>query len=48
MMLGAEGLTKSTVYAILNANYISSKLEGKYKVLYKGTNGRCAHEMILD
>ncbi len=48
MMLGAEGLTKSTVYAILNANYISSKLEGKYKVLYTGTNGRCAHEMILD
>jgi glycine dehydrogenase len=48
MMLGAEGLKKSTVYAILNANYISSKLEGMYKVLYTGTEGRCAHEMILD
>ncbi len=48
MMLGAEGLTKSTVFAILNANYISAKLGGMYKVLYTGANGRCAHEMILD
>ncbi|MDX9728470.1 MAG: aminomethyl-transferring glycine dehydrogenase [Bacteroidales bacterium] len=48
MMLGAEGLTKSTVFAMLNANYISAKLSGMYKVLYKGANGRCAHEMILD
>lgn len=48
MMLGAEGLTKSTVFAILNANYISAKLSGMYKVLYMGANGRCAHEMILD
>jgi glycine dehydrogenase len=48
MMLGAEGLTSSTIYAILNANYISSKLAGMYKVLYTGSKGRCAHEMILD
>jgi len=48
MMLGAEGLTKSTVFAILNANYISAKLSGMYQVLYTGANGRCAHEMILD
>ena len=48
MMLGAEGLTKSTVFAMLNANYISSKLSGMYKVLYTGAHGRCAHEMILD
>jgi glycine dehydrogenase len=48
MMLGAEGLTKSTVFAMLNANYISAKLSGMYKVLYTGTHGRCAHEMILD
>lgn len=48
MMLGADGLTKSTVCAILNANYISAKLSGMYKVLYTGANGRCAHEMILD
>ncbi len=48
MMLGEEGLKKSTVYAILNANYLSSMLGGMYKVLYTGANGRCAHEMILD
>ncbi|MRR20040.1 glycine dehydrogenase (aminomethyl-transferring) [bacterium] len=48
MMLGSEGLTKSTVYAILNANYIAASLSGMYKVLYTGTNNRCAHEMILD
>ncbi|HPJ03891.1 MAG TPA: aminomethyl-transferring glycine dehydrogenase [Bacteroidales bacterium] len=48
MMLGAEGLTKSTIYAILNANYLSSRLGEMYKVLYTGANDRCAHEMILD
>ncbi len=47
-MLGAEGVTDSTKYAILNANYIKSKLENHYPVLYQGTKGRCAHEMILD
>ncbi len=48
MMLGAEGLTRSTVYAILNANYIAASLGDMFKVLYTGTNKRCAHEMILD
>ena len=48
MMLGAEGLTKSTVYAILNANYIAASLGTMYKVLYTGENNRCAHEMIFD
>ena len=48
MMLGAEGLTKSTEYAILNANYIAASLSGMYKVLYTGANNRCAHEMIFD
>jgi len=48
MMLGAEGLTKSTVFAILNANYIASSLGDFFKVLYTGTGNRCAHEMILD
>ncbi len=48
MMLGSEGLTKSTVYAILNANYIAASLSGMYKVLYTGSNNRCAHEMIFD
>jgi glycine dehydrogenase len=49
-MMGAEGLTNATKYAILNANYIKEKLNGKgdYKVLYAGANGRCAHEMIID
>jgi glycine dehydrogenase len=48
MMLGSEGLTKSTVYAILNANYLASALGNRFKVLYTGVNNRCAHEMILD
>ncbi|NDD47691.1 MAG: glycine dehydrogenase (aminomethyl-transferring), partial [Flavobacteriia bacterium] len=43
-----KGLVNSTKYAILNANYIKSRLEGAYPVLYTGENGRCAHEMILD
>ncbi len=47
-MMGAEGLTDATRYAILNANYIKDRLEGHYKVLYLGKNGRAAHEMILD
>lgn len=48
MMLGGEGLTKATKFAILNANYIEAGLRGFYKVLYTGSKGRCAHEMILD
>jgi glycine dehydrogenase len=47
-MMGADGLTNATKYAILNANYIKSRLEHHYPVLYTGANGRCAHEMILD
>jgi glycine dehydrogenase len=47
-MLGAEGVTNATKYAILNANYIKSRLEGAYQILYTGENGRCAHEMIVD
>jgi glycine dehydrogenase len=47
-LLGKEGLTKSTGIAILNANYIASKLKDYYKVLYKGKNGFVAHEMIID
>ena len=47
-MMGAEGLTNATRYAILNANYIKSRLENDYPILYAGTNGTCAHEMILD
>lgn len=47
-LLGAQGLTDATRYAILNANYIKSRLEKYYPVLYKGTKGRVAHEFILD
>jgi glycine dehydrogenase len=47
-MLGAEGLKKSTEYAILNANYIKEKLNGHYDTLYSGEMGRAAHEMILE
>lgn len=47
-MMGADGLTNATKFAILNANYIKARLENDYKILYAGTNGRCAHEMILD
>jgi len=47
-MLGAEGLTASTQYAILNANYMKARLEKYYKILYTGANGTCAHEFIVD
>ncbi len=47
-MLGAEGLTNATKYAILNANYIKTKLESHYPILYTGERNRVAHEMILD
>ncbi|MBM2845213.1 MAG: Glycine dehydrogenase (decarboxylating) [Bacteroidetes bacterium] len=47
-MLGAEGVTEATRYAILNANYLKARLEKHYPVLYQGANGRVAHEFILD
>ncbi|NAS14161.1 aminomethyl-transferring glycine dehydrogenase [Poritiphilus flavus] len=47
-MLGEWGLTMSTQIAILNANYIKERLNGKYNVLYSGEQGRAAHEMIID
>ncbi len=47
-MLGADGLKKSTEYAILNANYLKAILEKHYKILYSGEKGRAAHEMIVD
>jgi len=47
-MLGADGMTNATRYAILNANYIKSRLEGHFPVLYSRENGRVAHEMIFD
>ncbi len=47
-MLGADGVTNSTKIAILNANYIKERLNGKFDVLYTGEKGRAAHEMIID
>jgi glycine dehydrogenase len=47
-MLGADGLKKSTEYAILNANYMKTRLENDFKILYTGKNGTCAHEFIVD
>ncbi len=47
-MLGAEGLKKATEHAILNANYMKTRLENHYPILYTGEMGRAAHEMILD
>ncbi len=47
-MLGGEGLTDATRYAILNANYLRAKLEKHYPILYVGSQGMVAHEMILD
>jgi glycine dehydrogenase len=48
MMMGPDGLTEATKYAILNANYISAALKDWFKTLYTGTTGFVAHEMILD
>jgi glycine dehydrogenase len=47
-MMGASGLTLATKTAILNANYVASRLRGHYPVLYTGSHGRVAHECILD
>lgn len=47
-MMGSDGLTEATKFAILNANYIKSRLEKYYPILYTGSKGRIAHEMILD
>jgi glycine dehydrogenase len=47
-MLGVKGLTDVSKFSILNANYIKSRLEKYFPVLYKGKNNRVAHEMILE
>ena len=47
-MLGAKGLELATSYAILNANYMKSRLEKAYTILYTSKNGTCAHEFIID
>jgi len=47
-MLGTEGLTESTKVAILNANYLKTKLSAHYPILYSGEMGFVGHEMIVD
>ena len=47
-MMGGDGLTRATQIAILNANYIKERLSGHYPLLYTGSKGRAAHEMIVD
>ena len=47
-MMGGAGLKRASQLAILNANYISRRLEEHYPVLYTGSNGLVAHECILD
>jgi glycine dehydrogenase len=46
--MGAEGLRRATEVAILNANYMASRLEAYYPIVYAGASGRVAHEFILD
>ncbi len=47
-LMGAEGLLRATEVAILNANYIASRLSQHYPILYAAAGGRVAHECILD
>jgi glycine dehydrogenase len=47
-LMGSEGLTQATKVAILNANYIATRLAPHYPILYSGHNGLIAHECILD
>ena len=47
-MMGAHGLKAATEVAILSANYMAKRLEDSYPILYRGKNGRCAHEFIVD
>jgi glycine dehydrogenase len=48
LMMGGEGLTRATEIAILNANYIATKLDPHFPVLYRNAKGRVAHECIVD
>lgn len=47
-MMGSKGLTDASKIAILNANYMAKRLENYYPVLFRGVNGTCAHEFIID
>ncbi len=48
LMMGGPGITQATRVAILNANYIATRLRDAYPILFSGRNGRVAHECILD
>ncbi|MEZ5723933.1 MAG: aminomethyl-transferring glycine dehydrogenase [Paracoccaceae bacterium] len=48
LMMGGAGLTQATRVAILNANYVASRLAGAYPILFMGNRGRVAHECIVD
>jgi glycine dehydrogenase len=47
-LMGAEGLKRATLVAILSANYMAKRLEPHYPIVYSGARGRVAHEFILD
>ena len=47
-LMGAQGLTRATSVAILNANYMAKRLEKDFSILYTGKGGLCAHEFIVD
>ncbi len=47
-LMGTDGLKRASQVAILNANYMAKRLEGHYPILYRGKNGRAAHEFIVD
>ena len=47
-LLGKKGVRRATEVAILNPNYMANRLQDEFEVLYRGENGRVAHEFILD
>jgi glycine dehydrogenase len=48
LLMGGRGLTQATRIAVLNANYVATRLEKAFPILYKGKHGRVAHECIID
>jgi glycine dehydrogenase len=48
LMMGGSGLTRATEIAVLNANYIATRLDAHFPVLYRNAKGRVAHECIVD
>ncbi len=47
-MMGASGLRSATAHAILNANYMAHRLKDHFTIMFRGKNGFCAHEFIVD